>query len=82
MSLYPSSGTRDYYVKDGKVQSILDQDYLKTGLEYVHGLYVDGLIDPAAGGSHAVHACPAAVGIIPVLPLLTGLSPDTPLLAA
>lgn len=38
----------NYYVKDGKVQSILDQDYLKAGLEYIHGLYVDGLIDPAA----------------------------------
>lgn len=37
-----------YYVKDGTVQSILDQDYVKEGLKYVHDLYESGLIDPAA----------------------------------
>lgn len=40
--------TNYYYVKDGTVQSILDQDYLKEGLQYVHELYTDGLIDPAS----------------------------------
>lgn len=40
--------TNYYYVKDGTVQSILDQDYVKEGLKYIHDLYVDGLIDPAA----------------------------------
>lgn len=37
-----------YYLKDGEVCTMYDQDYLKEALEYIHGLYVDGLIDPAA----------------------------------
>lgn len=37
-----------YYLKDGEVQTMYDQDYLKDALEYISGLYADGLIDPAA----------------------------------
>lgn len=37
-----------YYVKDGKVHGILDQEYLKEGLQYIHDLYTSGLLDPAA----------------------------------
>lgn len=37
-----------YYLKDGTVKGILDQDYLKEGLKYIHELYADGLIDPAS----------------------------------
>lgn len=40
--------TSYYYLKDGTVQSMLDQDYLKEGLKYVHDLYENGLIDPAS----------------------------------
>ncbi len=40
--------TSYYYVKDGTVMSILDQDYLREGLKYVRDLYENGLIDPAA----------------------------------
>lgn len=40
--------TNYYYVKDGAVQSVLDQDYMKEGLKYIHDLYEEGLIDPAA----------------------------------
>lgn len=37
-----------YYLKDGKINSILDQDYIKEGLMYIGDLYENGLIDPAA----------------------------------
>jgi putative aldouronate transport system substrate-binding protein len=37
-----------YYLKDGKINTILDQDYIKEGLRYMNDLYVNGLIDPAA----------------------------------
>ncbi len=37
-----------YYLKDDVIYPILDQDYLKDGLAYVHELYEEGLIDPAA----------------------------------
>lgn len=37
-----------YYLKDGEVLTMYDQDYLKDALEYISGLYADGLIDPAA----------------------------------
>ena len=40
--------TNYYYLKDGKINSILDQDYLREGLAYVADLYKSGLIDPAA----------------------------------
>ena len=40
--------TNYYYVKDGVVQSVLDQDYMKEGLKYIHDLYENGLIDSAA----------------------------------
>ena len=40
--------TNYYYLKDGVVNSILDKDYVKEGLKYVHDLYENGLIDPAA----------------------------------
>lgn len=40
--------TNYYYLKDGKINSILDQDYLREGLAYVADLYNNGLIDPAA----------------------------------
>lgn len=40
--------TNYYYLKDGTINSILDQDYLKEGLAYVHELYSEGLIDQAA----------------------------------
>lgn len=37
-----------YYVKDGTVYSILDQDYLREGLSWINSLYEEGLIDPGA----------------------------------
>lgn len=37
-----------YYLKDGKINSILDQNYIKEGLRYINDLYKNGLIDPAA----------------------------------
>lgn len=37
-----------YYMKDGEIQTVYDQDYLRDALEYVASLYADGLIDPAA----------------------------------
>jgi putative aldouronate transport system substrate-binding protein len=37
-----------YYLKDGKINSILDQDYIREGLRYMNDLYEEGLIDPAA----------------------------------
>lgn len=37
-----------YYLKDDKINSVLDQDYIKEGLRYMNDLYVNGLIDPAA----------------------------------
>ncbi len=37
-----------YYLKDGKVHSILDKDYIRDGLRYMNELYEEGLIDPAA----------------------------------
>ena len=40
--------TNYYYLKDGKFQSILDQDYIREGLAYMSDLYSEGLIDPAA----------------------------------
>ena len=40
--------TNYYYLKDGKFNSILDQEYLKKGLAYMNDLYSEGLIDPAA----------------------------------
>ena len=39
---------RYYYLKDGKVHSILDKDYIRDGLRYMNELYEEGLIDPAA----------------------------------
>ncbi|WFR58575.1 extracellular solute-binding protein [Anaerocolumna sp. AGMB13025] len=40
--------TNYYYLKDGKINSILDQDYVREGLRYMNDLYNNGLIDPAA----------------------------------
>lgn len=40
--------TNYYYLKDDKVNSILDQDYIREGLRYMNDLYANGLIDPAA----------------------------------
>jgi len=40
--------TNYYYLKNDKINPILNQDYLKEGLKYVAGLAADGLIDPAA----------------------------------
>lgn len=37
-----------YYMKDGEIQTVYDQDYLREALEYIAGLYADGLIDPAS----------------------------------
>ena len=37
-----------YYVKDGTVYPILDQDYIREGLSYLAGMYKDGLIDPGS----------------------------------
>lgn len=37
-----------YYLKDDKINSVLDQDYMKEGLRYMNDLYTNGLIDPAA----------------------------------
>ena len=37
-----------YYLKDGKINSILNQDYIKEGLRYMNDLYSEGLIDIAA----------------------------------
>lgn len=37
-----------YYLKDGKINSVLDQNYIKEGLRYMNDLYTNGLIDPAA----------------------------------
>ncbi|MGB8452517.1 MAG: extracellular solute-binding protein [Anaerocolumna sp.] len=37
-----------YYLKDDKINSILDQDYIREGLRYMNDLYENGLIDPAA----------------------------------
>ncbi len=37
-----------YYLKDNKIHSILDQDYIKEGLRYMNDLYAEGLIDVAA----------------------------------
>ena len=40
--------TNYYYLKDDKINSILDQDYVREGLRYMNDLYSNGLIDPAA----------------------------------
>lgn len=40
--------TNYYYLKDGTIHPVLDQDYLKDGLAYIHELYTEGLIDQAA----------------------------------
>ncbi|MBR6309432.1 MAG: extracellular solute-binding protein [Lachnospiraceae bacterium] len=37
-----------YYLKNDKICSILDQDYIKEGLRYMNDLYSEGLIDIAA----------------------------------
>ena len=37
-----------YYLKDDKINSVLDQDYIREGLRYMNDLYENGLIDPAA----------------------------------
>ena len=37
-----------YYLKDGKINTVLDQAYIKEGLRYMNDLYENGLIDPAA----------------------------------
>ena len=40
--------TNYYYLKDGEIKTILDQDYIREGLAYMNDLYAEGLIDPAA----------------------------------
>lgn len=37
-----------YYLQNGTIKSVLDQEYFKEGLEYMNDLYNEGLIDPAA----------------------------------
>lgn len=37
-----------YYLKENKIISILDQDYIKEGLRYMNDLYTEGLIDQAS----------------------------------
>lgn len=37
-----------YYLKDNKINSILDQDYIRDGLRYMNDLYMNDLIDLAA----------------------------------
>ncbi|MGI6173781.1 MAG: extracellular solute-binding protein [Christensenellales bacterium] len=37
-----------YYVKDGTVYPILNQDYLREGLSYMAAMYDEGLIDPGS----------------------------------
>lgn len=37
-----------FYLKDDKINSILDQEYIKEGLRYMNDLYEEGLIDPAS----------------------------------
>lgn len=37
-----------YYLKDGKINSILDQDYIREGLKYMNDLYSENLIDIAS----------------------------------
>ena len=43
----PCDKTTLSYVKDGKVVFACDTDEFKQGLEYMHDLYENGLIDPA-----------------------------------
>lgn len=35
-------------LKDDKFTSVADQDYMKDGLQYIHELYDEGLLDPAS----------------------------------
>lgn len=37
-----------YYMQEGEIKTVYDQDWMREGLEYIAGLYADGLIDPAA----------------------------------